>query len=133
MARRQQAGEDLAVDRFQSRGALRARLRQLQQGAVARGGLGGVEQTVRAAAGVAERGLDGMDAEQPVGRADAGGRGGGIRRRRRRGGRSELLAFAHTAPYDRRTIERFPVPRRQVPTRELPLRLFYAVCLDKQL
>ena len=73
-ARRQQAGERLAVDRFQSRRALRARLRQLQQGGVAGGGLGGVEQTVRAAAGVAEGGLDGMDAEQPVGRADASGR-----------------------------------------------------------
>src|SRR5262249_19231926 len=102
---------------------------QFEQGGVMGGGLRRVKQPVRTAAGVAERRLDRMDAEQPVGGPD----GGRISGRRRRRGPSELLAFAHAGPYDRRTFEEFPVPRRQVPARELPLRPFYAVCLDKQL
>jgi hypothetical protein len=71
-ARRQQAGERLALDRLQARGIVRPFLRQLQESAVVSGGLGGVEQSMRAAAGIAQRGLDGMDTEQPVGRAEGG-------------------------------------------------------------
>ena len=89
-ARRQQAVERLAIDRLQARRALRPRLRQLEQDGVVGGGLGRVEQPVRAAARIAERGLDRMDAEQPVGRAD-GGRLGSCRVRR--GGPSEAACL----------------------------------------
>src|SRR5262249_600138 len=109
-ARRQQAGGRAAVERARSRrrGGAGPGPRERgggggggggEGGGGGGGGVGGVGERVRAAAGIAERGLDRMHAEQPVGGTDRRIDGRGRRRA------PELLAFAHTGPYDRRKYE----------------------------